>query len=226
MTSDGPALAFDVEIRTGGHVVRAQATMVDPGTLVVFGRSGVGKTLTMLALAGLERPVAGSIRQRGRTLYDGTAGVDVRPQERRMGYVPQHHLLFPHLTVRRNVAFGVRGPDRDAQVDALLARLELRSLADRRPGALSGGERQRVAVARALATRPDTLLLDEPFSSLDHEARRGVRTWFREHVRDLSVVVLLVTHDATEALEMGDRLALLEDGRTVAEGRPADLLVR
>jgi molybdate transport system ATP-binding protein len=226
MTSDGPALAFDVEIRAGGHVVRAQATMADPGTLVVFGRSGVGKTLTLRALAGLERPVAGRIRQRGRTLYDGATGVDVRPQERRMGYVPQHHLLFPHLTVRRNVAFGVRGPDRDAQVDALLARLELRSLADRRPGALSGGERQRVAVARALATRPETLLLDEPFSSLDQEARRGVRAWFREHVRDLSVVVLLVTHDATEALEMGDRLALLEDGRTVAEGRPADVLAR
>src|SRR5438105_6711916 len=226
MTPDGPALAFDVDIRAGGHAVRAQATMRDAGTLVLFGRSGVGKTLTLRALAGLERPVAGTIRQRGRTLYDGATGIHVRPQERRMGYVPQHHLLFPHLTVRRNVAFGVRGPDRDAQVDALLARLGLRPLAERRPGALSGGERQRVAIARALAPRPETLLLDEPFSSLDHDARRGVRTWFREHVRDLNVVVLLVTHDATEALEMGDRLALLEDGRTVAEGPPAEVLAR
>jgi molybdate transport system ATP-binding protein len=226
MTPDGFALNFDLEIRAGHHVVRPSGTMEAPGTLVLFGRSGVGKTLTLRALAGLHAPTAGTIRQRGRVLYDGETGVTVRPQHRGMGYVPQHHLLFPHLTVRGNVAFGVRGPDRDVRVSELLARLGLTTLADRRPASLSGGERQRVAIARALAPRPETLLLDEPFSSLDREARASVRSWFREHVRELNVVVLLVTHDAAEAMEMGQRLALLEDGRTVAEGAPAAILAR
>lgn len=226
MRSDGFALAFDLEIRAGGHVIRPRATMATPGTLVLFGRSGVGKTLTLRALAGLEAPVSGTIRQRGRTLYDGAAGVALRPQERRIGYVPQHHLLFPHLTVRGNVGFGVRGSEREARVEELLARLELGRLADRRPGALSGGERQRVAIARALAPRPETLLLDEPFTSLDREARASVRAWFREHVRDLEVVVLLVTHDTAEAVEMGQRLVLLEDGHTAAEGAPTAVLAR
>ena len=224
MTPDRCALSFDLEIRAGHHVVFPSGTMAVPGTLVLFGRSGVGKTLTLRALAGLERPTGGTIRQRGRVLYDREAGVAVQPQYRRMGYVPQHHVLFPHLTVRGNVGFGVRGPDRDARVTELLAQLGLTALADRWPAALSGGERQRVAIARALAPRPETLLLDEPFSSLDREARASVRGWFREHVRALDVVVLLVTHDATEAIEMGERLALLEDGRTVAEGAPAAIL--
>jgi molybdate transport system ATP-binding protein len=226
VTDDGAALAFDLEIRTGGHVVRPSGHIDGPGTLVLFGRSGVGKTVTLRALAGLERPAAGTIRQRGRVLYDGAGGVAVRPQDRGMGYVPQHQALFPHLTVRRNVAFGVRGPDAAAQVDAMLARLELTALADRRPDRLSGGERQRVAIARALAPRPQTLLLDEPFSSLDRDARAGVRTWFREHVRDLNLVVLLVTHDEEEAIEMGQHLVMLDDGRTVAEGLPGEILGR
>jgi molybdate transport system ATP-binding protein len=222
--SDDAALAFAIEIRAGEHVIRPSGTMERPGTLVLFGRSGVGKTLTLRALAGLERPTAGTIRQYGRTLFDAATGVSVRPQDRRVGYVPQHHALFPHLTVRGNVAFGVRGPERDVRVDEVLAQLDLRTLADRRPGALSGGERQRVAVARALAPRPDWLLLDEPFSSLDEESRIGIRTWFGEHVRDANLVVLLVTHDASEAMAMGHHLVLLDDGRTIAEGTP-DLLL-
>jgi ABC-type sulfate/molybdate transport systems ATPase subunit len=226
MITNGCALAFDLEIRAGGHVIRPRGTMATPGTLVLFGRSGVGKTLTLRALAGLEQPVAGTIRQHGRTLFDAASHVALRPQERRMGYVPQQCLLFPHLTVRGTVGFGVRRPEREARVDELLERLELGRLADRRPGALSGGERQRVAIARALAPRPETLLLDEPFCSLDREARASVRAWFREHLRDLNVVVLLVTHDAAEAMEMGQRVVLLEDGHTAAEGPPAAILAR
>jgi ABC-type sulfate/molybdate transport systems ATPase subunit len=224
VSEDGAALAFAIDIHAGRHVIRPSATMERPGTLVLFGRSGVGKTLTLRALAGLEQPTAGTIRQHGRVLYDGAAGVVLRPQERRVGYVPQHHALFPHLTVRGNVGFGVRGPEREARVAEVLDQLELRPLADRRPDALSGGERQRVAIARALAPRPEWLLLDEPFTSLDQEARAGVRSWFREHVRDRSLVVLLVTHDTTEAIEMGERLVLLDDGRTAAEGDPAAVL--
>ena len=198
--------------------------MATTGTLVLFGPSGVGKTLTLRALAGLERPVSGTVRQQGRTLFDAAAGVCLRPQERRVGYVPQHAALFPHLSVRGNVAFGVHGRDRAARVDRMLAQLDLAPLADRRPAALSGGERQRVAVARALAVDPETLLLDEPFSSLDRAARTELRAWFAEHVRHRALVVVMVTHDAEEARVLGDHLVRFADGRTIAAGPPAVVL--
>ena len=227
MTTNGTgadALIFDVALRGGDSVLRSAATMSAAGTLVLFGPSGAGKTLTLRALAGLTRPTSGTIRQHGRVLYDGTNGVDVRPQERRVGYVPQHAALFPHLKVRDNVAFGVRNGNRAVRVDEVLGQLGLTALADRWPASLSGGERQRVAVARALAPRPETMLLDEPFSALDRRARLELRDWFREHVRGL--VVVFVTHDAEEAIALGDHLVLLDAGRTVGEGPPATLLER
>jgi len=185
----------------------------------------------MRLIAGFDHADAGTISLGGQVVEGPKQFVP--PEKRRIGYVPQEGALFPHLTVSGNVAFGLRsgkiGKNRgtiDSRVAELLEMVGLGGFEKRLPHHLSGGERQRVALARALAARPALVLLDEPFSSLDQEARRGVRAWFREHVRDLSVVVLLVTHDATEALEMGDRLALLEDGRTIAEGRPADVLAR
>jgi molybdate transport system ATP-binding protein len=220
------ALAFDVSIEAGGRTWRHAATIGRPGTLVLFGASGAGKTLTLRALAGLARPRAGRIACGRRTLFDAAAGVDVRPQDRAVGYVPQHGALFPYLTVRGNVGFGVPRPERAARVAALLRELHLDALAERRPESLSGGERQRVAVARALARRPELLLLDEPFSALDRTARRELRAWFDDHVRAHELVVVLVTHDADEALALGDRLVLVDGGATIAEGRPADVLGR
>src|SRR5262249_25898016 len=151
-------------------------------------------------------------------------GVALRPQDRRVGYVPQHTALFPHLSVRRNVGFGVRTPDREPRVRALLERLGIAALAERRPASLSGGERQRVGVARGLAREPGLSLLDEPFSGLDRAARLDLRTWFGAHVRAQSLAVVLVTHDAEEAIALGDPLVRVDDGQTVAEGVPADVL--
>jgi len=222
--SDQPALFFDVELRLGDRLWRHGATMAGQGTLVLFGPSGVGKTLTLRALAGLIVPTSGTIRCGERVLFDAAAGACVRPQERAVGYVPQHAALFPHLSVRGNVGFGVRERNRTARVDAVLADLGLAALAARAPAALSGGERQRVAVARALAPRPRLLLLDEPFSALDRPARLDLRAWFRSHVRAQGLVVVLVTHDAEEATELGDHCVLLEGGRTVREGPPALVL--
>ncbi len=219
-----PALRFHVTLRVGAREWRHQATMDGPGTLVLFGPSGVGKTLTLRAIAGLTSPVAGMIRCGERTLFDAAARVDVPPQDRGVGYVPQHAALFPYLTVRGNVGFGVARHERAARVAALLDELGMSGLADRWPAALSGGERQRVAVARALARQPTLLLLDEPFSALDRAARLDLRAWFRSHVRAQRHVVVLVTHDREEAMALGDHLALLDDGRTIAEGRPADVL--
>ena len=218
------ALRFDVELRVGERIWRHRGTMARPGTLVLFGASGAGKTLTLRALAGLTHPARGTITCGTRILFDSATGVALRPQDRRVGYVPQHTALFPHLSVRRNVGFGVRTPDREPRVRALLERLGIAALAERRPVSLSGGERQRVAVARALAREPELLLLDEPFSALDRAARLDLRTWFGAHVRAQSLVVVLVTHDAEEAIALGDHLVRVDDGQTVAEGVPADVL--
>jgi molybdate transport system ATP-binding protein len=225
MSADAPpALEFDVVLRAGGREWHHIGRMDRPGTLVLFGASGAGKTLTLRALAGLTRPASGHIRCGARTLFDEAAGVVVPPQARRVGYVPQHTGLFPYLTVRGNVGFGVPRGGRAARIAAILGELDLDALADRDPASLSGGEQQRVAIARALAPAPDLLLLDEPFSSLDRAARHDLREWFGAHVRARALVVVLVTHDPDEARALGDRLVLVDDGATVAEGVPEDVL--
>ena len=220
------ALEFDVELRAGSFQVRHHGCMAATGTLVLFGASGSGKSLTLRALAGLSTPAAGVIRQRGRTVFDAASGCNVPPQQRRVGYVPQHGGLFPHLSVRGNVGFGVPRATRTPRVDEILESLGLTALADRRPASLAGGEAQRVAVARALATAPDTLLLDEPFSALDRTARVELGVWFREHVRRLDLVVVLVTHDADEAGTLGDHVVIVDGGRTVTEGSAESVLPR
>jgi len=222
--TDPLALDFDVELRVGTFHARHRGRMATPGTLVLFGPSGAGKTLTLRALAGLATPTAGVIRQRGRTIFDAAVRCDVPPQARRVGYVPQQGGLFPHLTVGGNVGFGVPRAARDARVREVLDELDLTPLADRRPASLSGGEAQRVAVARALAPSPDTLLLDEPFGALDRPTRAELGRWFREHVRRRNLVVVLVTHDVDEARSLGDRVIVIEGGRTVAEGEPDAVL--
>jgi molybdate transport system ATP-binding protein len=221
-TGEAPALVFDVRLRAAERTWHHTGRIDRPGTLVLFGPSGSGKTLTLRALAGLIQPIAGYIRCGGRTLFDAEAGVALPPQARRVGYVPQHTGLFPYLTVRGNVGFGVPRRMRAARVASLLRALDLESIADRTPQSLSGGERQRVAIARALAHEPTLLLLDEPFSALDRSARRELRAWFAAHVRAQGPVVVLVTHDAEDARTLGDRLVVVEDGVTVSEGPLSD----
>jgi iron(III) transport system ATP-binding protein len=198
---------------------------IAPGeVLCLLGPSGSGKSTLLRLLAGLERPTA------GRVVLDGleVAGPNafVEPERRRVGMVFQDYALFPHLTVGANVAFGLRGLERTEagrRVDSLLA---LVGLADRRgsyPHTLSGGERQRVALARALAPRPHVLLMDEPFSGLDSRRRDQVREQTREILRATGTTTLLVTHDATEAMRFGDRIALIDEGRLVQVGRPDEL---
>jgi ABC-type sulfate/molybdate transport systems ATPase subunit len=220
--SDVAPLDFDVSLAAGDRAMHYQGRLEAPGTLVLFGPSGAGKTLTLRALAGLVRPRQGHIRQRGRTLFDGT--VCVPPQARRVGYIPQQGCLFPHLSVAENVGFGVPRRARAERVGAILKELDLAPFATRRPASLSGGEAQRVAVARALAPQPETLLLDEPFSSLDRSARRELRVWFAAHVRHRNLAVVLVTHDEDEALELGDRVVVIDGRRTVGAGAPRDVL--
>ncbi len=219
-------LEVDFRLTAGAFDLSVELEL-DAGVLVLFGPSGAGKSLTVSALAGLATPHEGRIVLGGLPLFDAAARVDVPTRNRRVGYVPQHHSLFPFRDVAENVAFGLPKPRRrrdDPLVISLLEELELTHLAASRPASLSGGERQRVAFARALAVEPKLLLLDEPFASIDRAGRRRVRAVLARILRDRAIPAVLVTHDPAEALELGDALVLFERGRTVASGTPAELL--
>jgi molybdate transport system ATP-binding protein len=204
----------------GGSVELDVRLAIPPGVLALAGRNGAGKTSLLRMALGLLRPRAGSVRIGERALFDAAARIDVPPEARRLGYVPQHLGLFPHLSVRENVRFGTA----DAQAaETALRSLDLLGLAERRPGTLSGGERQRVALARALAPAPDALLLDEPLAALDQTARRQVRELLRTRHAALPIPVLVVTHDPADAFALATRVAVLEGGRIVQEGTAAEL---
>jgi molybdate transport system ATP-binding protein len=183
--------------------------------LVVFGPSGAGKTTILRAIAGLLRPHSGRVVVDGREWFDSGAQRFVPPQERRVGYVAQDTALFPHLSVRANVEYGLRAAAPAARRQRASEMLELvgvRGLEDRLPRQLSGGQAQRVALARALAPSPALLLLDEPFGALDAATRRGLRSEVRGVLRDTGTSAILVTHDRLEAMAMGDDLAVMVDG--------------
>jgi molybdate transport system ATP-binding protein len=202
---------------------------------VLFGPSGAGKTTILRCVAGLERADRGAIRFGDEIWFDSTRGIDLPPQRRRAGLLFQDYALFPHLTVAANLAYGLGelpAGERQRRVEETLGLLRLETLAQRRPGQLSGGEKQRVALGRALAPRPRVLLLDEPLSALDAPTREALRSELRRLLARLALPTLLVTHDRTEALALGDRIAVISEGRLRQVGpiedvfsRPADLEV-
>jgi iron(III) transport system ATP-binding protein len=196
----------------------------------ILGSSGSGKTTLLRIVAGFERPDDGEVRI-GEDLVDDAGRRFMRSERRRIGYVPQEGALFPHLSVGRNVAFGLpRGPDRRNRVDELLELVGLSGYRRRFPHQLSGGQQQRVALARALAIGPDIVLLDEPFSSLDASMRSSVRSDVLAVLRQAGTTSILVTHDQDEALSMADQVAVLRhgviaqlDAPTALYGRPGDV---
>lgn len=203
------------------------AWTLEPGkALVLFGPSGSGKTTTLRIILGLVRPDEGRIEVGGQVVFDHTRGVWVPPHLRRVGYLPQEYHLFPHLDVSANIAYGLNGgaTAKQARVAGLLESFRLTGVAHRRVWELSGGQRQRVALARAMAPRPAALLLDEPFSALDMELRRELRTELRALLSDARIPIVLVTHDREEALAIGDVVQVMENGRSVAAGEPVTVL--
>ena len=212
------ALRVDIA-HTLGSLRLELALKVGRETLVLAGPSGAGKSTLLRAIAGLDRPDRGRIEAASGVWFDSATGFSVAPERRSVGLVFQHYALFPHLTVRGNVAFGGK-----ARVDELLERFGLARLADARPGRLSGGERQRVALARALARDPEVLLLDEPLAALDAATRASVRAELRDHLRTLGLPTVLVTHDYADAAALADRVGVVVDGRLVQVGRPVDLV--
>ena len=196
----------------------------DQPIVALVGPSGSGKTLTLQCLAGLIAPDSGRIVSAGRTLFDAAGRIDLRPQQRRIGYVFQGYALFPHMTVAQNVSYGVRNGIRSELTQRLIDRLGLGGLMARYPQELSGGQQQRVAVARALATDPDVLLLDEPFSALDAPLRRELSGELSQTLRDWGKVAVLVTHDLAETYQIADVVVLYEHGRTTNAVPKNDLL--
>ncbi|HLI26446.1 MAG TPA: ABC transporter ATP-binding protein [Chloroflexota bacterium] len=197
--------------------------------VVFFGPSGAGKTVTLRCIAGLLRPDAGYIALAGQAVFDAAHGIDVPVQRRRVGYVPQHYGLFPHLTVAENVAYGLRGVPRAearARVAAMLARLELTGLERRRPRELSGGQQQRVALARALVTRPQVLLLDEPLSALDAGLRARLRRDLLQVHRQIRIPTVLVSHDLAEAYMLGERIVVFDRGQVLQVGSREEVWYR
>ncbi|WP_242218756.1 sulfate/molybdate ABC transporter ATP-binding protein [Shinella zoogloeoides] len=195
---------------------------IESGELVaLLGPSGSGKTTILRMVAGLEYADAGAI------YFGEENATDIPVRERGVGFVFQHYALFPHMTVGENIAFGMkvsrikRTPQAIAErVEELLDLVQLGGLKDRFPGQISGGQRQRVALARALAVDPRVLLLDEPFGALDANVRRDLRRWLRKIHDELGITTLFVTHDQEEALDLADRVVILNKGRIVQEGTP------
>ena len=190
--------------------------------LALLGPSGSGKTTTLRLLAGFEVPDHGSVR------VDGEDVTQTAPVHRRFGMVFQHYALFPHLDVGENIAFGlqslgIQGQELTGKVAAALALVDLAGFERRRVGALSGGQQQRVALARALAPEPRVLLLDEPLSNLDPTLRERTRKEIREVINRVGITTVLVTHEQEEAFDLGDRIALLRDGRLEQFGTPDEL---
>jgi molybdate transport system ATP-binding protein len=190
-------------------------------TVALVGPSGAGKTTVLRAIAGLRRPDRGRIALGERAWFDAESKVDLPPERRSVGLVFQEYALFPHMTVRANVAFGGAS---EARVRELLDRVRIAHLADERPGALSGGERQRVAVARALARDPRVLLLDEPLAALDAHTRAVVRGELQDVLAALALPTLIVTHDFPDAAALADRIGVMVDGRLRQEGTAEQLV--
>jgi molybdate transport system ATP-binding protein len=209
---------IDVEVQLGSRRWRWRGEGDEEPDILV-GPNGAGKTTFLRVLAGFVSPRAGWVELEGRRIFDAEAGIDVPPHQRGVGYVPQGYALFPHLSVRDNVAFAQR---RGEGVDALMERLEIAHLADRRPDSLSGGEQQRVALARALSVgRPRLLLMDEPMSALDAGARRRTRGFLVEQLRAQPSIV--VTHDPRDVRALGGRLHVLEDEGITRSGPWAEV---
>ncbi|MFT4268230.1 MAG: sulfate ABC transporter ATP-binding protein [Xenophilus sp.] len=218
----------DVNKRFGNFQALSDVNLtVDSSELIaLLGPSGCGKTTLLRIIAGLESPDSGTIS------FYGEDTTDVHVRERKVGFVFQHYALFRHLTVFENVAFGLRVRPRDQRpseaqirkkVHDLLNLVQLDWVADRYPPQLSGGQRQRIALARALAVEPRVLLLDEPFGALDAKVRKELRRWLRRLHDELHVTSIFVTHDQEEALEVADRVVVINKGRIEQSGSPQDV---
>jgi len=220
-------VSIDIARRLSDSFELRASLRASAGFTMILGPSGSGKTTLLDCIAGLARPDSGRIAIGERVIFDSARGIDLPPASRRIGYLFQSLALFPHLTVERNVEYGIaRMPaaERERRVSAILDSFRIGDLRGRRPGEISGGERQRAALARSLVTDPAVMLLDEPLSALDLGTRSKIiedlRRWNESH----RIPILYVTHAPEEAFALGERVVVLEAGRVIADGMPQDVL--
>ncbi len=224
------SLSVDIECRVGGadgFLLRPR-WRTDARRVALFGPSGSGKSLTMQAIAGLLRPDRGRIEVAGRVLFDAETGVDVPPRGRRLAYLFQDYALFPHLTVRQNIGFGLRHGwlnlhgrrDLPERARRWVRAFGLDALLDRYPAELSGGQRQRVALARALSTDPGLLLLDEPLSALDAGLRARMREELAQLQRDIDIPTVLITHDQDDVQALAEEVFHMVHGAIQGGAEP------
>ncbi len=222
------SLDASIQLTIGPLNLEMEVTIDEGEVVALLGPNGAGKTTLLRAVAGLVPFRSGHVRLDGKVLEDTATGEYVPTERRPIGFVFQDYLLFPHLSVLENVAFGLRsrGTSRQAAVEIAmrwLDRVGLKSYAGSKPAELSGGQRQRVALARALAPDPRLLLLDEPLAALDVTTRADVRRDLKRHLDSFEGIRLVVTHDPIEAVALADRLIVMENGRLVQSGTPAEV---
>jgi molybdate transport system ATP-binding protein len=219
---------LNVDIRKTQGFFRVNASFVtrETGVTALFGPSGAGKTSVINMIAGLVEPDEGAIIVNGRAVFDSARGLNLPPEARRFGYVFQDGRLFPHMSVKQNLMYGMRLVARDrryADFDQIVGLLGIGHLLDRRPAKLSGGEKQRVAIGRSLLTSPELLLMDEPLASLDQARKLEVLPFIDALTTELSVPIVYVSHAVDEILSIADSVVVLEDGTVVTRGRIQDI---
>jgi molybdate transport system ATP-binding protein len=201
--------------------------VVKPGVTALFGPSGAGKSLTLEMIAGFVTPTSGRILLNDRLLFDAGSRVSLKPEERHCGYVFQNYALFPHLTVRENLEFAahrLHKRDRHRRIHEVLERFRLTDVAGRKPSQISGGQKQRCSLARALASMPEILLLDEPSRGLDAPLREDLYEAIAELHKESEIPILLVSHDVDECLRLANHMLVYRDGRIVQTGSPQDVV--
>jgi len=218
----------DIAERRGAFQLDVKFT-ADAPIVGLFGRSGAGKTTVVNAIAGVGKPSRGTIRVNGHVLFDAARGIDLPPERRRIGYVFQDGLLFPHLDVEANLLYGQRrrrSSERVIADERVVDLLGLQALLGRKPATLSGGEKQRVAIGRALLAQPRILLMDEPLASLDVARRREILSYVERLRDELAIPIVYVSHAVDEITRLADVVVVLAEGKTVAAGKPHDVLGR
>jgi molybdate transport system ATP-binding protein len=226
---NAPPFCLHARLERAGFVLNVQLALPERGVMALFGPSGSGKTTCLRVLAGLERSAHATVRVSGQTWQDSERGLFVPTHQRALGYVFQEASLFEHLTVEGNLRFGFdRTPHAQRRHDWRhgLEMLGIGHLLQRWPRELSGGERQRVAIARALATSPRLLLMDEPLAALDVARKADILPWLEQLHERLDIPVVYVTHSVDEVARLADRVVLLEQGRTLAQGPVSELMTR
>lgn len=220
---------IELDIRKKLHAAQGEFNLdvqlrIEQGEFItLFGQSGAGKTTLLRILAGLVTPDAGSIKVNGDVWFDGKAGTTLPPQKRRASYMFQDYALFPNMSVRGNLEFALRPGANPKKIDELIEMMGLGEMQQRKPGTLSGGQKQRVALARALAAEPRLLLLDEPFSALDHATRVRLQDEVLRLQRHFGLTTVMVSHDISEVYKLSQRVVVIEHGRIAQQGSPAEI---